>query len=74
MWLLSSWTNLRVTASSMICFTWKAEALEGETPLYLGSEHRRRLRCPRPRAVLSGCSGRFRNCVPSSHSPCFLQG
>jgi len=29
MWLLSSWTNLRVTASSMICFTWKAEAAGG---------------------------------------------
>lgn len=54
MWLLSSWTNLRVTASSMICFTWKAEALEGETPLYLGSEHRSWLRCPRP---LSGALG-----------------
>lgn len=29
MWLLSSWTNFRVTASSMICFTWKAGAARG---------------------------------------------
>lgn len=29
MWLLSSWTNFRVTASSMICFTWKGRQLEG---------------------------------------------
>ena len=59
MWLLSSWTNLRVTASSMICFTWKAEAPEGETLLYLGSRHPRRLHWPCPQNSILRLLGMF---------------
>ena len=66
MWLLSSWTNFRVTASSMICFTWKAEAAGRETQM------RPRVWSPQ-RAVspLLGFSGRpqcFDNCFP--FTPC----
>ena len=60
MWLLSSWTNLRVTASSTIRFTWKAEAPEGETPLCLGSGHPGRLHWPRPHDSILHSLGMFR--------------
>lgn len=39
MWLLSSWTNFRVTASSMICFTCRAHRGVEERPTGWGVLH-----------------------------------
>ena len=73
MWLLSSWTNLRVTASSMICFTWKAEAPEGETPLYLGAGTPGGCAVPAtPGKGRSLVAWDVSGTVPSLHSQCFL--